>query len=162
MKNLIILYFLTIYCLFSCKKTVTINKDPGLMVDTIVTKSALYLLTPDDEEIKEIKKRQGEDSFYTIADDANYYMAEIENTSHDKIHRIHHRKINFTKEKYIFDKNSSQDKWLILDYTEGNKPKVYSLVDYYSHLNNKTTEKFDNKSFLFYENNEDYLIKGYC
>lgn len=159
MKNIVILYFLIASCLFSCKK---IEKKSFQNInahekrDTIVNNSAIFLLTPDDIEIKEIKTKQGEDNFYTIADDANYYISEIRSISPQKLSKTHYKNINFIKEDFVFKKNGYNDKWLIIDYSKGNKPKVYSLVDYYMLLNDG--EK-NNDSFSYYEKNDNYFIR---
>ncbi|UOU98484.1 hypothetical protein MUU74_00615 [Chryseobacterium daecheongense] len=143
MKIFIRLYFLIVLCLFSCKKTENKNfqnhnKEKGKK-DTTVTQSAVLLLTPDQQEIIAIKKKKGEDNFYTIAADANYYIAEIENGFDKKIYGTHHEIIDFPKEHFVFNKTSVENKWLIIDYSEGSKPKIYSLVDFYNKLNSKAS-----------------------
>ncbi len=112
------------------------DQHQTVKADTAVTKSAVLLLGPDEEEIEGIKKKQGEDNFYTIADDANYYSAEIYEAIPAAIYTSY-RIIDFPKENYIFDKNKSEDKWLVIDYKAGSQPKIYSLVDYYRHITEK-------------------------
>ncbi|WP_160140190.1 hypothetical protein [Chryseobacterium sp. c4a] len=104
-----------------------------IKADTVITKSTTLLLGPDDEEIEEIKKKQGEDNFYTIADDANYYSAEIFEAAPATIY-TGYKTIDFPKENYLFDKKKTENKWLVIDYKEGSKPKIYSLTDYYRHI----------------------------
>ncbi|AZA77231.1 hypothetical protein EG347_06795 [Chryseobacterium sp. G0186] len=113
------------------------NTDLKVNADTIITSSAVLMLSPDEAEIADIKTKQGEDNFYTIADDANYYSAEIDDASPNKINFIHHKTIDFPKENYVFDKKEFQNKWLVIDYKVGSQPKIYSLVDYYLHLTGK-------------------------
>lgn len=159
MKNIIILHFLIVSCLFSCKKNEkndSQNINPQEKKDTIVNSSAIFLLTPDDIEIKELKEKHGEDNFYTIADDANYYVSQIRDISPQKLNKIRYKNINFSREDYIFKKNAYSDKWLIINYTEGSKPKVYSLVDYYMSLNGEGKE---NSDFSYYEKNDDYFTR---
>lgn len=91
---------------------------------------------PDEKAIEEIKKKQGEDDFYTIADDANYHSGEIFEAILRTIY-TGYRIIDFPKENYVFDKNKSEDKWLAIDNKEGAQPKIYSLVDYYRHITEK-------------------------
>lgn len=110
--------------------------EQKIKADTAITKSAILLLGPDEQEIEEIKKKQGEDNFYTIADDANYYSAEIYEAAPKAVYS-NYKTIDFPKENYVFDKNKSEDKWLVIDYKPGSKPKVYSLVDYYRHITEK-------------------------
>ncbi|MDN3692210.1 hypothetical protein QWZ06_08010 [Chryseobacterium tructae] len=109
---------------------------PKIKADTVITTPTILLLSPDEKEIEEIKKKQGEDNFYTIADDANYYSAEIYEAA-PKVVYSHHKIIHFPKENDVFDKNKSENKWLIIDYKIGAKPKIYTLVDYYLHLTQK-------------------------
>ncbi|AZA90212.1 hypothetical protein EG343_06075 [Chryseobacterium nakagawai] len=104
-----------------------------IKADTIITKSTILLLGPDDKEVEEIKKKQGEDNFYTIADDANYYSAEIFEVAPEIIY-TGYKIIDFPKENYVFNKNKSENKWLVIDYTVGSKPKIYSLADYYHYV----------------------------
>ncbi|WP_106915286.1 hypothetical protein [Chryseobacterium aurantiacum] len=139
MKYFVTLSFSLLACLLSCQKT---ERQPSLIqksdhkvkADTIVTSSIILMLSPDEEEIEDIKKKQGEDNFYTIADDANYYSAKIEEAATNKITFTNHKIIDFPKENYVFDKKDSQNKWLIIDYKAGSQPKMYSLADYFLHL----------------------------
>lgn len=126
--------------IFSCTKAE--HKPTGqkleqkIKADTIITKSAILLVGPDEQEIEEIKKKQGEDHFYTIADDANYYSAEIFEAVPATIY-TGCKIIDFPNENYVFDKNKSEDKWLVIDYKPDSKPEIYSLVDYYRHITEK-------------------------
>lgn len=142
MKYFVSLSFSLLTCLLSCQKAErkspsTQNPDKKVKADTIITSSTILMLNPDEAEIADIKKKQGEDNFYTIADDANYYSAEINEAAPDKIIFTDHKIIEFPKEKYVFDKKESQNKWLIIDYKAGSKPKIYSLADYFLHLTGK-------------------------
>ncbi|MCS4301117.1 hypothetical protein [Chryseobacterium sp. BIGb0232] len=134
--------FAVLMSIYSCTKgedkpaEQTSDQHQKTKADTVITKSTILLLGPDEEEIDEIKKRQGEDNFYTIADDANYYSAEIFEAAPATIY-TGYRIIGFPKENYVFDKNKSEDKWLVIDYKAGSQPKIYSLVDYYRHITEK-------------------------
>lgn len=110
--------------------------EQKIKADTVITKSTILLLGPDEQEIEEIKKKQGEDEFYTIADDANYYSAEIFEAAPATIY-TGYEIIDFPNENYVFDKKKSEDKWLVIDYKPGSKPKIYSLVDYYRYITEK-------------------------
>lgn len=132
--------FLSILGIFSCFKAgnkPAIQKgERKIKVDTVITKSTILLLGPDKQELEEIKKKQGEDNFYTLADDANYYSAEIFEATPAAIY-TGYKIIDFPNESYVFDKNKSENKWLVIDYKEGSKPKIYSLVDYYLYVTQK-------------------------
>lgn len=110
--------------------------EQKIKADTAITKSVILLLSPDEQEIEEIKKKQGEDNFYTIADDANYYSAEIFDAIPAVINSDY-KTIDFPNENYVFDKKKSEDKWLVIDYKPGSEPKIYSLADYYHHITEK-------------------------
>lgn len=141
-KWMAIFSFAVLIGLYSCTKAETHpaeqkpDQHPKVKADTVVTKSTILLLGPDEKEIEEIKKKQGEDDFYTIADDANYYSAEIFEAILRTIY-TGYRIIDFSKENYVFDKKKSEDKWLAIDNKEGAQPKIYSLVDYYRHITEK-------------------------
>lgn len=139
MKYISTLSFLFIG-MFSCTKTehkpIEQKLAQKIKADTVITKSTVLLLGPDEQDIEEIKKKQGEDEFYTIADDANYYSAEIFEAIPTSIYTGYNT-IDFPKEKYVFDKKKSENKWLVIDYKEGSQPKIYSLVDYYEHISKK-------------------------
>ncbi|BAP32553.1 uncharacterized protein CHSO_3516 [Chryseobacterium sp. StRB126] len=140
MKHTAFLSFLLLMSMLSCTKAehkpLERKLEQKIKADTVITKSTILLLGPDEQEIEEIKKKQGEDNFYTIADDANYYSAEIFEAVPATIYSGY-KIIDFPKENYVFDKNKSEDKWLVIDYKPGSKPKVYSLVDYYRHITEK-------------------------
>jgi|GEM_PF-1236078 len=161
MKNIIRIYFLALSCLFLCKKNgdSTIISVAKTKVDTIITNSTTILVAPNENEIEEIKKKQGEDNFYTIADDANYYISEIINESKGGIHKTQQQKISFSKEHFIYNKNEADGQWQILEYKIGNKPKIYSLVSYYSRIStiDKKINDTDNIDTL-YEPNESLFF----
>ncbi len=121
--------------MLSCTKTEQ-KLEQKIKADTVITKSTVLLLGPDEQDIEEIKKKQGEDEFYTIVDDANYYSAEIFEAIPTSIFTGYNT-IDFPKENYVFDKKKSENKWLVIDYKEGSQPKIYSLVDYYEHITQK-------------------------
>lgn len=141
-KYISILSFPILISIFSCTKAdhkPAVQKtvqDQKVKADTVITQTTILLLGPDEEEIAEIKKKQGEDNFYTIADDANYYSAEIFEAIPATIY-TDYKTIDFPKENYVFDKNKSENNWLIIDYKVGSQPKIYSLGDYYRHITEK-------------------------
>ncbi|SIS58552.1 hypothetical protein SAMN05421786_101339 [Chryseobacterium ureilyticum] len=142
LNHISIMSFSILISTFSCTKTDNkpvvkkIHQDQKIKADTVITTSAVLLLSPDEKEIEEIKKKQGEDNFYTLADDANYYSAEIDEAAPQTIY-LSHRTIDFPKENYVFSKDKFEDKWIVIDYKEGYQPKAYSLVDYHSLITEK-------------------------
>ncbi|MFP3834827.1 hypothetical protein [Chryseobacterium sp. SIMBA_028] len=138
MNYFVSLSFSLLACLLSCqkaeRKSLPQHSVQKVKADTIITSSTILMLSPDETEIAEIKKKQGEDNFYTIADDANYYSAKIDEATPNKIIFTNHKRIDFPKENYVFDKKESQNKWVIIDYKVGSPPKMYSLADYFLHL----------------------------
>ncbi|MBF6656402.1 hypothetical protein HUE46_05470 [Flavobacterium columnare] len=142
---------------FSCKENDSITKQNRLSYkkenqnDTIVTESGIFLISPNNREIDSLKTVLGED-FYTIADDSNYYISEIESFLKEKIIFTKNSKINFKNENYLFEKKSSKYSWLIIKYELGNKPQIYSLVDFYSKLNSNNSA-----SNSYINNIEKYL-----
>ena len=74
--------------------------------------------------------------------------------------RTRKQTLDFKNEKYILNKDSLKDKWLIVEYIKGKKPSIYSLVDYYTNINESSSStSLDSKNLSFYENNPDYFIK---
>lgn len=142
MNYISIVSFSILISTFSCTKTdhkpvvQKTDQNQKIKADTVITTSAVLLMSPDEKEIEEMKKKQGEDNFYTIADDANYYSAEIYEGAPKTIY-FNHKTIDFPKESYVFDKDKFEDKWVVIDYKEGSQPKIYSLVDYHRLITEK-------------------------
>lgn len=149
----------------SCQKnsvsaTAKLPKEVKSNSDTIIEKSGIYLILPDQKDIDSLKKTMGEDQFYTVADDANFYMSEIYSGLKDKILTLNYRKIDFKNENFVFDKSKYQNSWLVVDYKSGKKPEIYSLVDFYSRQNKPENGQLPSKKasdIEFYQNNEDFI-----
>ena len=162
--NKIIGILLVFSVIISCKKDINSSKliktDKELKTnknDTIIINNGIYLLSPMLIEIDSIKKVMGEENFYTAADDSNYYISEIESRLKNKMTSLKYVKINFKNENYIFEKKTNKNKWLILDYKLGNKPEIYTLIDFYSHLNEKNSStKTSTNELNEYSNNPDF------
>jgi hypothetical protein len=60
--------------LFELKSYLDDQKVDTASLQTIDYRCAL-VIDPTDEQIQEMKKKYGEDDFYTMADDGNYYQA---------------------------------------------------------------------------------------
>ncbi|MDQ1097229.1 MULTISPECIES: hypothetical protein [Chryseobacterium] len=134
------LFILTV----SCKKNTvsaasaatpeTVQKVMGSVQDTLVNNSGIYILYPGEKEADSLKKAMGEEQFYTVADDSNYYMSEISGRLKEKAVYTNLKTIRFPKEKFIFNKKDHKNNWIVIEYREGNQPLVFSLVDYYNRL----------------------------
>ncbi len=123
--------------------------------DTIITRTGIYLLNPSQKEIDSLKKTIGEDNFYTVADDSNFYISKISSLLKGKMIDVENQNINFKKEKYLFKKKENKNSWTIIEYKEGTKPQIYSLVEFYNKLSNSATSK--NDEIESYLKNADYF-----
>ena len=128
--------------------------------DTIIEKSGIYLISPNQKDIDSLKKAIGEDQFYTVADDANFYISKISSSLKGKIPTLKYRKIDFQNENFVFDKSKYQNNWLIVDYKSGKKPEIYSLVDFYSQQSKHEKSQLSSKresDVESYQNNKDFI-----
>ena len=69
--------------------------------DTIIINSGIYLLSPNEREIDSLKKTMGEDAFYTVADDSNFYVSGITSRIKEKLTSVNFSNVNFKNENYI-------------------------------------------------------------
>ncbi|WP_310555883.1 hypothetical protein [Flavobacterium sp.] len=164
LNNSITAIFLISILIISCKK----NDETSKVVastsevistnDTIIINTGIYFLSPNEKEIDSLKKVIGEDNFYTVADDSNFYISKIYSQPNQKITSVKFDKINFKNENYLFNKKSNKNNWLIIDYKVGSKPQIYSLVDFNLKLNEENSSTIPNTSNLdAYLNNTDFL-----
>ncbi|WP_395077652.1 hypothetical protein [Flavobacterium sp.] len=163
-NNIIIGVFLISILITSCKKNEqtsqisTSTEKAQIINDTIIVSTGIYLLSPNENEIDSLKKTMGDDNFYTVADDSNFYTSKIYSQPNTKIIPVKFDKINFKNENYLFNKKSNKNNWLILDYKVGSKPQIYSLVDFYLKLSEQNSSNTANTSDLdSFLNNEDFL-----
>lgn len=162
----ILVGILSVYALnISCQKnavnaTATPSKEVKPDSDTIIEKSGVYLISPDQKDIDSLKKAIGENQFYTAADDANFYISKISSGIKNKLPTLKYRKIDFKNEKFVFDKSKYQNNWLIIDYKSGKKPEIYSLVDFYGQQHSgSNSENLKNESDIeSYQNNKDFIM----
>lgn len=78
MKNiiLILLFILFISCKYKEQKIVTNEVSSIEKKDTFfIENNQVLFISPSSKDFDEMKKRMGEENFYTIADDANFYGA---------------------------------------------------------------------------------------
>ena len=163
-NNIITGVFLISILITSCKKN-----EPTLEVvspiekaqinnDTIIVSTGMYHLSPNEREIDSLKKIMGDDNFYTVADDSNFYTSKIYSQPNTKITPVKFDKINFKNENFLFSKKTNKNNWLIIDYKVGYKPQIYSLVDFYLKLSEENSSAEANTSNLDeYLNNIDFL-----
>lgn len=142
MKYFNLLFTIFLLVITSCKesKKDTVKNDStnvGIDQYNVEQDSAIVFLYPTGDEIKKLKKEKGEDDFYTIADDENFYQAKIEeilNTKNYKTVNTDKRFIKFNAD-VVFDKNSNENKWSVIIFKKGNKLEVTSSVELYQKLN---------------------------
>ena len=126
--------------MISCKKNtvVPIQNIPlnsnSKIADTTIIKSGVYLLNPDVKEIDSLKKNKGEENFYTIADDSNFYISKISDLLKMPLINITKRSVNFKNENLVIRKKDEKSIWMIIDYKSGTAPQKYSLVEYYTRI----------------------------
>lgn len=125
--------------------------------DTVILSSGVYLISPNTIEIDSLKKTKGEENFYTIADDSNFYLSKILNNLKTPLKEIKQKNVNFKDDKFIFKKSAYQENWLIIEYNKGQKPQIYSLVDFNIKLDNKSEESAASfYSIKKYSGNNDF------
>lgn len=157
MKYFNLLFIISLLIITSCKenkdkKNTVKNSSTSIDQYNIEQDSAIVFLYPTDDEIKKLKKEKGEDDFYTIADDENFYQAKIEeilDTKNYKTANTDKRFIKFNTD-VVFDKNSNKNKWSVIIFKKGNKLEVTSSVELYQKLN--TLNNIDYNSLI--ENND--------
>ncbi|MEY8761664.1 hypothetical protein [Chryseobacterium tongliaoense] len=156
-------------CMFniSCKKNTSVTASAATASqemkktdDTLITQPGIYLISPGEKEIDSLKKTMGEDQFYTAADDSNFYISKISSGLKSKLITIKHKNIDFKNDNYSFSKKDSKKNWAIIEYKEGNKPQIYSLVDFYNKIGNESAKTEAVASIVnidTYLNNKDFL-----
>lgn len=144
MKLNILKIILLLILFTSCKKNIGITKNNPIKIaeetckEEIITASGYFLVTPEGTDMDSLKNTMGE-NFFTVADDSNYYISEINGLLKNSLQKIKANCINFENEKYIIKKKDQKLNWFIIDYKKGEKPQVFSLVDFYVKLTEKET-----------------------
>ncbi|WP_165396102.1 tetratricopeptide repeat protein [Flavobacterium sp. J27] len=140
--SIIIVFYLSIFItITSCKgqEKENLNKDKVATDQHTITESGVYYYKPNLKKIDSLKKTLGEDNFYTIADDNNAYFSEILQKLGDKMIKIKANYIYFANEDVSIDLDTLNDNWGIIEYVKGEKPKIFSFVDYNLILNEKVS-----------------------
>lgn len=125
--------------------------------DTAIVSSGVYLISPGTIEIDSLKKVKGEENFYAIADDSNFYLSKIFDHLKIPVKKIKQKNVIFKEDNYFFKKSAYRENWLILVYNKGQKPQIYTLVDFYSKLNNESGESVASpENIEKYSGNSDF------
>ncbi|MDR3025139.1 MAG: hypothetical protein LBV25_14105 [Chryseobacterium sp.] len=132
MRNLFIYMLLTCTFTIACKKSFESETSTFSKSDTIfLNNQGVLFISPDDKDIDNLKKQQGDD-FYTIADDANNYFSEA-STYLDSM-KIPYKNYNSdhiigfkTNEKFV-EIPKYKNPWYLIFYQNG-KYKVLDLID---------------------------------
>ncbi|TRX36193.1 hypothetical protein FNW52_09210 [Flavobacterium sp. ZT3R18] len=123
-----------------------LNNQPN---DTLVLldNNIVVFFEPNTKEIKELKKKHGDDDFYIIADDVAGYIANItEQLDLKKIKYITTDKmvVTFKKSGLSINKNKLESKWSILYFNKNGKIKIVAPINFNeSDLNINNNIKYD-------------------
>ena len=107
----------------------------GGLVDLTIEFDCAVLIYPREEEINEMIKTYGEEDFYTIADDNNWYQAmaiEMLDSVGIKKAAVHGDSLRFRGEDKTWGldlKNDSLSGWNVILFSRKKGPKKMSTVD---------------------------------
>jgi hypothetical protein len=107
------------------------NKSNDTLV--LLDDNIVVFFEPNTKEIKELKKKHGDDDFYIIADDVSGYIANItEQLDLKKIKYITTDKmvVNFKKSGISINKNKLESKWSILYFNKNGKIKIVAPINF--------------------------------
>ncbi|WP_163411316.1 tetratricopeptide repeat protein [Flavobacterium ajazii] len=126
-----------------------------------ITKDGVYYYTPNIKVIDSLKKTMGEKSFYVIADDNNAYFSEISQKLGNNLIKLKSRNVYFQNENFNLNIDSLKNYWGIVKYTKGNKPVIYSFIDYNLLLSeiNENGNKLKNNDLARIENKSLFVNK---
>jgi hypothetical protein len=133
MKKLVNLISILIIIFFNSSKAQEKEHANGItnnLVNATITKSGVYYYTPNFKKIDSLKKDMGEKNFYVIADDNSAYFSEISQKIGNNLIKLKSRNVYFENENFNLNIDSLKNNWGIVEYTKGNKPVIYSFVDY--------------------------------
>jgi hypothetical protein len=108
-----------------------VNGDDVLRIDSAY---AVFVF-PTEEQTKEMEKEYGEDGFYTIADDLQYYQSEAMNLldSAGIKNKLSNRKyLHFVSGENIWlldVKKKGAPEWNLVLFNPGKAPEVVSAID---------------------------------
>jgi hypothetical protein len=121
------------------------NKSNDTLV--LLDNNIVVFFEPNTKEIKELKKKHGDDDFYIIADDVAGYIANItEQLDLKKIKYITTDKmvVTFKKSGLSINKNKLERKWSILYFNKNGKIKIVAPINFNeSDLNINNNIKYD-------------------
>lgn len=141
------------------KNSISQNFSNDKSNDTLVVldNNIIVFFEPNTKEIKELKKKHGDDDFYTIADDVAGYIANItEQLDLKKIKYITTDKmvVNYKKTGLTINKNELQSKWSILYFNKNGKIKIVAPINFNESDLNVNNNIIDDKWYGKY----DYTI----
>ncbi len=99
----------------------------------------VIFISPNEKEINQMKERLGEDDFYTVADDINYYRSQAYDFLQSRTMKSYHtdkRFIRFTMkdgDTVYVDTEKVENKWTIILCDGYDKPYSSDIIDL--HLN---------------------------
>lgn len=157
MKYIYIIIRLSILCIFiSCKgqEKEHANVIANNQTQTTISESGVYYYTPNLKVIDSLKKAMGEKNFYVIADDNNAYFSEISQRLDNNLKKLKSRNIYFENENFNLSIDSLKNNWGIVKYVKGNKPVIFSFIDYNLLLNdsNGSGNLLENNDFVRIQN----------
>ncbi|MBF4505745.1 tetratricopeptide repeat protein [Flavobacterium sp. JLP] len=164
MKKLINLIPILIIIFFNSSKAQEKEHANGItnnLVNATITKSGVYYYTPNFKKIDSLKKDIGEKNFYVLADDNNAYFSEISQKIGNNLIKLKSRNVYFENENFTLNIDSLKNNWGIVEYTKGNKPVIYSFVDYNLLLRdrNENGNQLKNNDLVRIENTSLFVNK---
>ncbi|MCW3126424.1 MAG: uncharacterized protein JWO03_2082 [Bacteroidetes bacterium] len=106
---------------------------PGTCIN--VSGNAVVLALPDSAQIEDMKHRKGEENFYMMADDANWYFTQARAFANGQGVRVvesPERYIRFgtNSSALLFDKHAKASPgWLVILFRPDGMPKIINAVD---------------------------------
>jgi len=107
----------------------------GEPIDMTIDFDCAVVLYPSDEEISEMKEAYGEEDFYIVADDSNWYLGmaiAMLDSLGIKMATVHGDSLKFKGEsgRWDFDiKKDSLSGWNIILFSRTKGPRLISTVD---------------------------------
>jgi hypothetical protein len=104
----------------------------------VLDSDAAIFIAPDSVQVEELKKEDGEDNFYTAADDAQYYQGEdmeLFDSLKVKVIAPHKRYIKFisrVKTVYFDTRSKAALGWTTVLFRTDSLPKIVNSVDLYA------------------------------
>lgn len=100
-----------------------------------VTENSALFIYPDTNELRKMRKEYGDESFYTVADDNNYYFYEARQYLGNKKVNIKHPKMRYIKftsklgTLYLDSKAKGNIAWTTILFRPDTLPRIISPID---------------------------------